>query len=102
RSADGISTEAEAPVEWGRDRNIAWKVPLSGMGTSTPIISGNRVFLTSQIGEGPFAMGAIDFSGTEVTRRMTGRSGKVQFVVHAFARTSGKSLWEYKFDAEGE
>jgi len=100
-SADGVSTDKDVPVEWASDKNIAWKVPLSGLGTSTPIIWGDRIFLTSQIGEGPFQMGAMDFSGGSVVRRMTG-SGKVRFVVHAFSRVSGKALWEYVFDAEGE
>lgn len=100
-TADGISPDRDAPVEWGPGRNIAWSVPLSGLGTSTPIIWGDRIFLTSQIGDGPFEQGAIDFSGASVARRMGARS-KPQFVVQAFARSNGKLLWEYKFDAEGD
>ena len=98
-TADGVSLEKDVPDEWGRDRNIAWKVPLAGLGTSTPIIWGDRIFVTSQIGDGPFEMGATDFSGASVARRMGGRSG-VRFVVNAFSRINGKLLWEYKFDAE--
>jgi len=99
-SADGVSLDRDVPVEWSSDKNIAWKVPLSGLGTSTPIIWGDRIFLTSQIGEGPFQMGAMDFSGGTVVRRMTPGS-KVRFVVNAFSRTTGKALWNYEFDAEG-
>jgi len=100
-TADGISQEQGVPTEWGADRNIAWKIPLSGVGTSTPIVWGDRVFLTSQIGDGPFEQGAVDFYGAGVQKQM-GRRSKVQFVVDAFSRLTGKTLWEYKFDAEGE
>src|SRR6476661_4788946 len=96
-TADGIAPDNQVPVDWASDRNIAWKVPLSGLGTSTPIIWGDRVFLTSQTGDGPFEQGATDFSGASVARRMGART-KVQFVVHAFSRLTGKTLWEYKFD----
>src|SRR5947207_2677629 len=73
-SADGISPDPAAPIEWARDRNIAWKVPLSGLGTSTPIVWGDRVFVTSQIGDGPIEQGATDFYGATVARRMGTKS----------------------------
>jgi outer membrane protein assembly factor BamB len=44
--------------------------------------------------------GNVD-AGASVARRMGARS-KAQFVVHAFSRISGRPLWEYKFDAEGD
>jgi len=96
-SANGIAPDKDVPTEWGPNRNIAWKVPLSGVGTSTPIIWGDRVFLTSQMGDGPSE--GYDFAGASVARRM-GRLPAVQLAVHAFSRASGKLLWEYKFDAE--
>jgi outer membrane protein assembly factor BamB len=90
----------DLPVEWSAGRNIAWKTALSGMGASTPIIFGDLVFLTSQLGDGPFAQGAVDFYGASAARRMGSRA-KVQFAVQAFSRQTGKLAWEYKFDAEG-
>src|SRR5438876_158840 len=100
-SADGISQDKDIPVEWGTDRNIAWKAPLSGLGTSTPIVWGDRIFITSQLGDGPFEQGAMDFYGASLARKM-GAGSKVQFLVQAFSRLTGKLLWEYKFDATGE
>ena len=96
-SANGIAPDKDVPTEWGPNRNIAWKVPLSGLGTSTPIIWGDRVFLTSQMGDGPSE--GYDFAGASVARRM-GRLPAVQLAVQAFSRATGKLLWEYKFDAE--
>ncbi len=49
-NGDGISHEAGLPISWNSNRNIAWKLALPGMGSSTPIVWGDRIFLTSQDG----------------------------------------------------
>jgi outer membrane protein assembly factor BamB len=43
----GVSTEQQLPTEWGPDKNIAWKTLLPGSGHSSPIVWGDRIFLTS-------------------------------------------------------
>lgn len=48
---DGVSHETKLATEWDENRNILWKLPLPGMGSSTPAIWGDRLFLTSQDGE---------------------------------------------------
>jgi outer membrane protein assembly factor BamB len=45
----GISADAHAPIEWGPDRNIAWKTEIPGRGHSSPVVAGNRIFLTTSI-----------------------------------------------------
>src|SRR5205823_3479349 len=99
-SADGISPEKNVPVEWSAGKNIAWKTPLAGLGTSTPIVWGDRIFLTAQIGDGPYEGRSRDFENASVARR-TGARDKVRFVVQAISRRDGRPLWEYEFDAEG-
>lgn len=42
----GISLKSETPTNLSKN-NIAWKTPLPGRGLSSPIITGNRVFLTA-------------------------------------------------------
>jgi len=44
---DGTSTETGVPVRWGEQENVAWKVPLPGVGHSSPIVWGGRAFLTT-------------------------------------------------------
>ena len=44
---DGTSTEKGIPTKWGKDDNIAWKAAVPGRGHSSPVIWGDRVFLTS-------------------------------------------------------
>jgi outer membrane protein assembly factor BamB len=45
---DGVSRESGLPTEWSDSQNVVWKVRLPGIGSATPIVSGNRIFLTSQ------------------------------------------------------
>jgi outer membrane protein assembly factor BamB len=53
----GISTETGVPLEWSESKNIAWKTAIPGRGHSSPIVWGDRVFLTTSI-EGPIVPGA--------------------------------------------
>jgi outer membrane protein assembly factor BamB len=43
----GVAPEANPPVEWSEDKNIRWKISLPGKGHSTPIVWGDRVFITT-------------------------------------------------------
>ncbi len=54
RGPDGqnVSDAAGLPVEWSADENIAWKTEIPGSGWSSPIVWGNRAFLTSTTEEG--------------------------------------------------
>ena len=49
-SSLGISSETGLPTHWSSTRNIAWKTALAGTGTSSPIVAGNMVIVTSQLG----------------------------------------------------
>lgn len=44
---DNHSPDAEAPTKWSETENVAWKTPIPGRGHSSPILVGNRIFLTS-------------------------------------------------------
>ncbi len=39
------------PLEWSREKNLAWEAPLPGYGQSSPVVYGSQVFLTTL--EGP-------------------------------------------------
>jgi outer membrane protein assembly factor BamB len=52
-SGDGIVHETGFPTSWS-DKDIAWKTPIPGKGHSSPIVWGDRVFVTSCIeGDNP-------------------------------------------------
>jgi hypothetical protein len=48
-NADGTSSTANPPVEWGPSKNVKWKVAVPGKGSATPIIWGNQIFVLSAI-----------------------------------------------------
>jgi outer membrane protein assembly factor BamB len=45
--SSGVTAEKDLPVEWGADKNLQWKVKVPGRGWSSPIVSGDKVFLTA-------------------------------------------------------
>ena len=47
---DGTSTETKLPVKWSQTENILWRVPLPGEAAATPVIWGDRIFVTSTAG----------------------------------------------------
>src|SRR5687767_13470402 len=53
----GVSREQGVPLEWGEGKNVAWKTEVPGRGHSSPIVWGDRLFLTTAI-EGEVVPGA--------------------------------------------
>lgn len=94
----GVSTETNLPIEWSSDKNILWKTPIAGRGHSSPIVWGNKVFLTSDL-EGEVVPGAKavphKFDGKDfVHPDSVGADRKHTFVVVCIDRGTGKVLWE--------
>ncbi len=68
---DGVSRETGVPTRWSETQNVAWKLPLPGMGTSTPAVWGDHIFLTCQ--DGPrVVLLCVSTAGKEVWRRPLG------------------------------
>ena len=68
-TGDGVSAETGLPLQWSPTENVKWKTPLPERGNSSPIVWGDRVFLTQ----------AIEREG----RRL----------LLCFDRTTGRELW---------
>jgi outer membrane protein assembly factor BamB len=47
----GISEETQLPSEWSTTKNVAWKAKLPGYGWSSPIIWGDKVFVTTAVSD---------------------------------------------------
>ena len=114
RGPDGraIADGAELPTTWSATENVAWKAELRGLGVSSPIVSGERVFVTYQVGRGVRREGShptlardpdIDPSlERPLGNAMTGTpDSQVTFVVAAFHRADGRPLWEHELRARG-
>ena len=50
-SMNGVSTETGLPVQWDQTKNVAWKLDMPGPSGSTPIIWGDRIFLSTGSGD---------------------------------------------------
>jgi outer membrane protein assembly factor BamB len=48
----GVSEETGLAVSWSETENLAWKTPLPGPGSSSPIVLGERIFVTCYSGYG--------------------------------------------------
>ncbi|PQO48199.1 PQQ-binding-like beta-propeller repeat protein [Blastopirellula marina] len=71
----GISSETNVPVEWGPEKNIAWRLPLPGAAGSTPVVWGDNIFLTSIAGD-DLVLLCIDTKGKEKWRRKLGSGNR--------------------------
>ncbi len=72
--ATGVLAERAYPASWGPDENVAWTVDVDGSGWSSPVVLGERLYLTAAIdpaGAGPVGMA----SGVRDPSTM-GRGGK--------------------------
>ncbi len=47
-AGDGVCRETAVPLAWSKHFGMAWTCPLPGWGTSTPVVWGDAVFVTSQ------------------------------------------------------
>lgn len=48
-TGDGHSPAKKVPLRWSATENVAWKTAVPGHGWSSPVLVGNRLFLTSAI-----------------------------------------------------
>jgi len=44
---DGYANVEKAPLHWSETENIVWKIPVKGLGWSSPVVFGDQVWLTS-------------------------------------------------------
>lgn len=94
----GISNEKNLPAEWNTTKNIKWKTPIEGRGHSSPIVWGNKIFLTTAIEgeEVPGAKAPKHMLGDKefLHPDSVGANKKHTFKVIALNRDTGKILWD--------
>jgi hypothetical protein len=77
--------QAPTPVEWSETRNLKWKVALPGPGLSSPIIVGERIFVTS-------------WSGYGADPKQPGSEKDLKRHLLCLDRRTGKTLWSKAVD----
>lgn len=94
RGADsrGVAEKARFPHRWSADQNVAWKTDLPGRGWSSPVVWGDRVFLTTVVntGKGEPPKKGLYFGGDrpEPSKEIH------QWKAVCLDLASGKILWE--------
>ena len=96
-SGQGVSEEKNLPTTWNTVSNIKWKAVIPGRGHSSPIVLGNRIFLTTAI-EGEVVPGAAAVKHMDDGKEFLhpdsiGADHKHQFQVIAIDRKTGKIVW---------
>lgn len=66
---DGVSQETGLPTTWSKSENVAWRLPLPGPAGSTPVVWGERIFLTSADGDALLLM-CVSTDGRELWRQV--------------------------------
>jgi outer membrane protein assembly factor BamB len=81
-----------APLRWSDSENVLWKAEVPGRGFSTPVLWGDRLFVTTAvpIGEAPEA---APEEGSGRRRRGGAPLVEHEFLVLCLDRADGKELW---------
>jgi outer membrane protein assembly factor BamB len=74
-NADGVADGRKLPTRWSQTENVRWSVKLPGWGTSSPVVSGSRVFVTTE----------------------TNEIGKKSLLTLCYDRKNGRELWQHDF-----
>ncbi|MCW5982835.1 MAG: PQQ-binding-like beta-propeller repeat protein [Bryobacteraceae bacterium] len=96
RGVDGNGNAAGgAPLQWGDGQNVKWKVKIPGRGNSSPIVVGDRIFLTTAIPTGaPPPPPSPPQDGQRGPGGGAGSLTEHKFVVMALDRETGRPVWE--------
>ncbi len=83
---DGVTAVDKLPLTWSETENMRWKMELPGPGTSSPVVWGDRVFVTA-------------FSGYSIDKKNPNAedTSKLQLHVACFHARTGKQLWQKAF-----
>jgi outer membrane protein assembly factor BamB len=112
---NGVADEAKLPQTWSTTANVAWAIDVPGRGWSSPIVWGDRVFVTTAVNDGAFKAPSTGIFGNDyaaelakqgvpeaeivkrvVTRdiELTSDTGAVSYRVYAFDAKTGRVVWQ--------
>jgi len=91
----GIANRQNLPLEWSvaEGRNLLWRVPMEGLAHSSPIVWGDRVYLTTAVaditGEPTLVLGDSDVAGIDPAPDMVAH----RWELLALDKRTGAVLW---------
>ena len=91
--ASGVAERQNLPDVWNvsTGENIRWRVPVPGLAHSSPIVWGDRVFVTTAISADPKATFRPGLYGDGDASEDRSRQ---RWTIYAFDKRTGKTLWE--------
>ncbi|PKP34156.1 MAG: pyrrolo-quinoline quinone [Bacteroidetes bacterium HGW-Bacteroidetes-17] len=91
--ANGIFDNSNIPLEWNFEKNlnIAWKTSIPGLGHSSPIIWGDKIFITTAVSENAEEYLKVGLYG-DIAPVMD--SSIHEFKIYCLDKNSGKIIWE--------
>jgi outer membrane protein assembly factor BamB len=90
---DGMA-RGDAPSEWNDSNRIAWRAAIPGRGHSSPVIWGDKLFLTTAVPTGDAPSQSAPQDGRRGAGGGAASGQEHKFVVMCFDRKTGKLLWE--------
>ena len=111
----GVADSSSLPTRWSTTDNVAWAAELPGRGWSSPIVWGDRVYVTTAVNAGAFKAASTGIYGNdyvaelskqglsddEILKRVTARdielaseSDEVSYQVLALDARTGKVVWQ--------
>ncbi len=91
-NGNSVASESKHPAEWGEDSNVAWKVKIPGRGWSQPVVTGDKVFVTTAVTENEEKPKRFD--GGVVPGAKDATKDEYQWKVFCLSLKTGKVLWE--------
>ena len=97
---NGHSGETNVPTEWGPEKNILWKLPLPGQGSSTPCVWDDKIFITCP-DENDIVLMCIGTDGGVKWKKPISNTGKVSYKnekandASASCTCDGKHVWAF-------
>ncbi|MHC4242068.1 MAG: outer membrane protein assembly factor BamB family protein [Planctomycetota bacterium] len=88
----GVVEDEVLPVSWSTTENIEWKIDVVGRAWSSPVVWGDKIFLTTVASEGHVeeAKKGLYFGGN----RNKPPSAIHHWIVYCYDWASGKTLWQ--------
>ncbi len=90
--ASGLDTNSAAPTQWNVEHgeNLAWQAKIPGLGHSSPIIWGDRIYVTTAVLPGKADLKVGLYGDIESSTDV----GPQQWRLLAIDKTSGKVIWD--------
>jgi outer membrane protein assembly factor BamB len=93
QNGSGVAERSSPPTVWDAEKsvNILWKTPIPGLGHSSPVVWGDRVFVTTAVSS---ASNSEFVHGLTETSASAEDTSKHSWRVYCLDKKTGRTIWE--------